>query len=369
MGNKIKVVFNGEKLSTGKTFGISRYQGELLKRLDRKISRDMGITLVMPGGRKEYPQFNNINVVLTCEEANNRTDAFLWRRRVLPNFVESHDALGIDLEVALPQHGFKCVSLLDCIYKAYPQNFTRTTDKLSRYLYNKRVERLADNPKVDFVTLTETSRHDIERYYGVSEERIHIVSCGWEHIAEITPDYSILDALGVSNGKEYFFSLGSRFKHKNFEWVVNTARMNPGELFLITGSNEYSTSDQNLDNEFPTNVKFTGYVSDGQMKALMLGCKALIQPSFIEGFGLPPLEALALGKQILISDIPCFHEIYGNDAHYFDPYIPTDNINRILLSDAGDGTATLTRYTWEAAADELMHLIEILVGSAKSLHT
>lgn len=52
-----------------------------------------------------------------------------------------------------------------------------------------------------------------------------------------------------------------------------------------------------MNREKVDNVIFTGFVSDGEMKALMLNCVALIQPSLYEGFGIPPIEALSLGKK------------------------------------------------------------------------
>jgi len=64
--------------------------------------------------------------------------------------------------------------------------------------------------------------------------------------------------------------------------------------------------------------------SDEVLASLYKGARFLIQPSLIEGFGLPPLEALSLGTPVLLSDIPIFREIYEDAAEYFDPFSVED---------------------------------------------
>jgi glycosyltransferase involved in cell wall biosynthesis len=66
-------------------------------------------------------------------------------------------------------------------------------------------------------------------------------------------------------------------------------------------------------------VQFAGYLSEGQLAALLDACAALMFPSLYEGFGLPVLEAMALGKPILCSNLPSLKEVAGDCAIYFDP--------------------------------------------------
>ena len=88
-------------------------------------------------------------------------------------------------------------------------------------------------------------------------------------------------------------ALGSKYKHKNLTWILNAAKKNPEYNFVLTGNDSFSNESEELNREKVDNVIFTGFVSDGEMKALMLNCEALIQPSFYEGFGIPPIEALS----------------------------------------------------------------------------
>src|SRR5262249_36117751 len=67
---------------------------------------------------------------------------------------------------------------------------------------------------------------------------------------------------------------------------------------------------------------FTGFLSDEDFAALLQGCRALMFPSLYEGFGMPPLEAMAFGKPVLCSDVTSLPEVAGDAALYFDPRKP-----------------------------------------------
>jgi glycosyltransferase involved in cell wall biosynthesis len=87
------------------------------------------------------------------------------------------------------------------------------------------------------------------------------------------------------------------------------------QLVIVGNSDNFRTDDDSIRQEIDTMpadlVRFTGKVSDAQLRQLYLQASLLVQPSLYEGFGLPPLEALTLGTNALISDIPVFREIYS----------------------------------------------------------
>lgn len=78
-------------------------------------------------------------------------------------------------------------------------------------------------------------------------------------------------------------ALGSKYKHKNLIWILNAAKKNPKYNFVLTGNDSFSKESEELNREKVDNVIFTGFVSDGEMKALMLNCVALIQRRFMKG--------------------------------------------------------------------------------------
>jgi glycosyltransferase involved in cell wall biosynthesis len=106
-------------------------------------------------------------------------------------------------------------------------------------------------------------------------------------------------------------------------------------------------------------VVFTGHVPDETLAEYIAGCDGLVLPSLYEGFGLPPLEALACGRPVAVSNATSLPEVCGPEADYFDP---TDvasiaqSLERIA-NRAPDSTAVrerrrawARRFTWDACA-------------------
>ena len=198
---------------------------------------------------------------------------------------------------------------------------------------------------------------EVQNYYHVPDNRIDIVSCGWEHMNTTTEDDSILNRLELNDGCEFFFSLGSKYKHKNFRWILEAARYNPKYKFVITGTGAFSNNENELKMVVPKNVIFTGYITNEEIKSLMIHCKALIQPSLYEGFGLPPLEALSVGASIVVSNKSCLPEIYKGVAHYIDPYNYNVDLDKLMDESVDNPKIVLDEYTWERAAAQLLNVL------------
>lgn len=118
--------------------------------------------------------------------------------------------------------------------------------------------------------------------------------------------------------KDYFVYVGNIKKHKGLKTLVDafclaTRRGQTDKLLIVGNSESFRTSDGDVagiisDNP---NIEFTGWVTNEKLTQLIAEAKALIQPSLYEGFGIPPLEALYLGTNVILSDIPVFKEIYA----------------------------------------------------------
>ena len=150
--------------------------------------------------------------------------------------------------------------------------------------------------------------------------------------------------------------------YKNLKWIVELAERNRTKVFVIAGlkdlsqwKNAYSQIDarEELDN-----VIFVGYTTDEENKALMMNCKAFLHPSKYEGFGIPPLEALACGAPIAVSNSSCLPEIYENCAHYFDPDDYEVNLDWLLEQPISAPSAILQKCSWDRAAQELFNILE-----------
>lgn len=138
---------------------------------------------------------------------------------------------------------------------------------------------------------------------------------------------------------------------------MNVAKKNPKYNFVLTGNDSFSNEFEELSRGKADNVIFTGFVSDGEMKALMLNCVALIQPSLYEGFGIPPIEALSLGKKVIVSRASCLPEIYEDSAIYVDPNNSDVNLDQLMKEQVGDIECVLEKHSWKKSEKEMFELI------------
>ena len=86
--------------------------------------------------------------------------------------------------------------------------------------------------------------------------------------------------------------------------------------------------------------------------------KAFILPSYYEGFGIPPLEALSCGAKIIVSNAACLPEIYGNFAYYIDPNNTNIDLKELLKKNVECPDFLLKKYTYSNAANVFYELLK-----------
>lgn len=325
--------------------------------LDRWIQEgkiDFEVELLVPGNGTWSPNFSRIRVVKKGY-IRNKKEKHLWQQLIFPIYVKTTRGIGIDLTAALPVFGCSIYAIHDCIQEAFPENFT--DHSLFRQMVIAKRKIITRNKKCRIVTLTHDSKREVQKYYHVPDNRIDIVTCGWEHMKTTVEDDSILNKLELNDGCEFFFSLGSKYKHKNFQWVLSAAKNNPKYKFVITGTSVFSNNENELKMVVPENVIFTGYITNEEIKSLMIHCKALIQPSLYEGFGLPPLEAMSVGAKVIVSNASCLPEIYKNAAYYIDPHNSDCDLDSLMNEKIESAKPILEEYSWEKAAHQLIGVI------------
>ena len=191
----------------------------------------------------------------------------------------------------------------------------------------------------------------------VPEARFHVISNAWQHYQRVKEDDSIFDKLpkGYRRG-DYFMALSSLSPQKNFVWVKEVAKRNPNKKFLIVGRAEGFTK-LGADDLQESNLHFTGYLTDGEIKSLMKGCRAFIHPAVYEGFGIPPIEALSCGAELIVSTAACLPEVYGKSAHYIDPHNYDVDLDELLKEPIAPASEVLDKYSWAREAGKLLKLL------------
>ena len=135
-------------------------------------------------------------------------------------------------------------------------------------------------------------------------------------------------------------------------------KRNPNAVFAVSGAVNSKVFGDNFDFEVPKNLKFLGYVSDEEAKTLMRDCKAFLFPTFYEGFGIPPLEAMSVGAKAVVSDASCMREIFEDSVYYVDPNNADVDFEQLLSEKVSDPQKILDKFSWQKSAEKFMEILK-----------
>ncbi len=180
------------------------------------------------------------------------------------------------------------------------------------------------------ITVSEFCKREIMECYGAKEDQIVVTYLGVEHdrYRPISAEQSqtVLDAYGLQ--QPYILFVGRLDEKKNILCLIEAFKRYQAEakdeLNLVLAGRPANGSDRIMQavkaSGCAEQIYMLGYVPEADKPALLSGALAYVQPSFYEGFGLPPLEAMACGTPVISSSTTCLPEILGDgNALYFDP--------------------------------------------------
>jgi Glycosyltransferase len=349
MKNKNRfVVINGESWCHNLT-GIERVAIEVTDALDDMVPPGR-VELIIPSNAKNVPVLKNIKVVRTAYEAKSFPH---WTQCVVQNYIFRHHAVSLDYSNTCPVFRPGIEFLHDIYCKLYPQDFSTPRDKLVR-LYSTFMYRTIAKHARKILTVSEYSKKTIVDTYHIDPDRIAVVYSGIGEYRNIPADQTVFDRLPQLRERPFYFTLGSLSTRKNLKWIANHAELYPDEFFAVSGKALQNVVPPELEKmKHLPNVIMTGYLSDQEVKALLSRCRAFVFPSYFEGFGMPPLEALSCGAPVIISNRTSLPEIYGGCAHYIDPDIPDVSLDKLLAEPVDDPEPLLEKFTLTKTAERL----------------
>jgi glycosyltransferase involved in cell wall biosynthesis len=259
-------------------------------------------------GNGWLPQ-NNV-LIKAPENIGLGTGRFAWLRRYL--WLRSLRFSADDLVYSPTHHGLprqdgQIITVHDLIPLHFPKAYPHA------YLFLKfSLPRLMRKCRAIF-TVSESSRAEITKTYGYPQERIYVVPNG-VNVNRFSPN------LSGSMAAPFLLMVSGR-PHKNVLETLTMASCWRDKYRVVVASCgqgshrlklEYLAKNLGLENA----IEFKDYVSSDELLNLYRTASALLQPSLMEGFGIPPLEALACGTPVIASDIPAHREVLGDAAFY-----------------------------------------------------
>lgn len=256
------------------------------------------------------------------------------------------------------------VTIHDLSFWLFPQRFLRPY-----WLYLNFFVPLSCRRADLIIADSENTKRDVVKYLKVPEAKVRVIYLGVESRFQVIEDQ---DALSAFRGRydlpeRFILFVGTLEPRKNIEGVIRAyaeyraKAPHPLEL-VIAGKKGWlyeSIFTLLLTLQLEPHVHFTGYIADEDMPLLYNAASLLVYPSFYEGFGLPPLEAMACGTPVVVSNVSSLPEVVGDAGLQVDPNSPQDIANAMLtmLSDETARRAFIAKgqerariFTWEATA-------------------
>jgi glycosyltransferase involved in cell wall biosynthesis len=193
--------------------------------------------------------------------------------------------------------------------------------------------------------------------FGVPHDRIRLSTEGWQHFRRTLADFGVLARHGLAD-RPFLLAVGSHSKGKNLAALALALDvLGPAAPPCVVVGSAFQGIFR--DAQVPAQVIPLGPISDAELKALYMHASCLVMPSFYEGFGIPPLEAMAHGCPVVASTAKALREVCGDAALYFDPHNPSELAGqlRLVLSDAAlrsrlsaAGRTRAAMYSWRESA-------------------
>ncbi|TPI81963.1 glycosyltransferase family 1 protein [Mesorhizobium sp. B2-8-9] len=355
---------NGRFLSQPTT-GVQRYAREIVRSLDTLIAerapltRGLELSLHCQPGSSEIP-LNSID-----RHEIGSTGGHLWEQT----------------ELATSLHGSGLLSLCNtgpllyrkhivCIHDANVWNAPQSYSLAFRTAYKALLPCLGKTA-CSISTVSNFSLGELVRRGIVPGRKAFVAVNGHEHVLLWKPEHSAPTRMAAS--RDTIVMIGSAAPHKNMDLILGMAdRLGKAGLKIaVVGMSDSHVFKSRSVRAEARNIHWLGRICDSELAALLMDSLCLAFPSLTEGFGLPVVEAMALGCPVVVSERASLPEVCGNAALYaaadnrdawFDRFIALRNSEALRLQLTRKGKTRASAYSWKASALRYLQAMAVADG-------
>lgn len=257
------------------------------------------------------------------------------------------------------------MTIHDLNHMVLPQNYT-----LLHKIYYNSVVRYAAQRSSCILTVSEFSKEEIVKYLQIPKEKVFVTYNGigknFTHLTDPELLKKVRETYQLPPRFLLCFSNGKA--HKNIGTFLNAYLKSEIEIpVLVIGILEDTVLGDLENSERGKKIKTLSYIEEEHLPSLYSLCHAFVFPSLYEGFGLPPLEALACGAPVIASASSSLPEILGEHVYFLDPKLDEQGLKKRLeaimltLDSQGnpffkEGTAHAQRFSWERMVEKTVNL-------------
>lgn len=374
----MKIAINASILDD-KPSGLGIYTYNVIKELIDIIDNDeLYIYTSCPNLFKERDNIKIKNISKNTQPKYGKSAAikrFFWTQYNLKkDMTKEH----IDISYSTTHHGLlnfnkQIVTVHDLLPLYF--NYKNSLQRILQSNYFKYVLPKILKSANRIITISDCTKKDIIKYYNIDENKIVRIYNGYNDKEYFYRDKAGIYIFNKYRIKNYILAVGASYPHKNYERFLQAAKIikdngnNDFNIIIAGGRKEYRETLKKLSGELGIydEIKFIDYVPSEDMPHLYSGAQCLVYPSLYEGFGLPPLEAMACGCPVITSNTSSLPEVVGDAGIMVDPYAVDDiarSINLVLSNEdlrkemIEKGINQAKKFSWKKTAEGIYEVIK-----------
>lgn len=265
--------------------------------------------------------------------------------------------------IPLLYRGKLLVTVHDVLHLAMPQ----FVNGFFKRFYSQFMFAALKQKASEILCVSSFTQDELYRIVGVDRNKTSVIHIG------VSEFWSEQNKVESPHHRPYILYVGNVKPHKNLSRLIEAFELikddNSVDLVIVGKKEGFIINDEIVVKQavrLCDRVRFTGMIDDSALIDYYACAQALVLPSLYEGFGLPPLEAMACGCPVIVSDIASLPEVCGDAAVYFDPFSPKDIAEKIILvlNDCDlrenmriKGLERAKIFTWEKCAEQTIAVI------------